>query len=102
MGGMENTERRVYEQATDDLRQVRCEGLEYEPSLAGLGVGTHRVAYVYYKVQRKWLVYDGPAKAVPNPYMDVARGNLDSRIGREEWRDLPEVTEAQAAEEGKR
>ncbi len=68
------------ERPTDDLRQVL------------VVTTTDR----HYRVQRKWLVFDGLATDTP-----MVMGTMDGTMvngvaGRSVWRDLPIITEAEA------
>lgn len=81
-----------YEKPTDELRQVRHE-VKHWTGRIGAPTG-HEIKYVYYTVQRKWLVQDGPAyvaEYAKNMFTDIQIGLNEYCPSKEEWRDLPTV-----------
>lgn len=77
----------TYETPTDELRQVLVE--ETETNGYDGGPNWTVVKHRYYRVQRKWMVESGPREwtyGVSEPHIPM----------REEWQDLPIVTEAEA------
>lgn len=108
---MSLTKAEPIERATDEFRQVKHELTERLPNQVGINNwSVHKVIGYYYTVQRKWLVQDG--EAYPVPFTSLPERNTDILVSpgsdgyfpwyapvREEWRDLPTVTEAEAAQQ---
>ena len=79
------------ERPTDELRQVLVE------SLTPLSNGAQLSEIRYYRVQRKWLVFDTEAQGdYIRVWSQSEPGGKAARQGREVWRDLPIVSEAEA------
>lgn len=90
-----------FEQPTEELRQVLCHFSLYVPQH---GI----VQFPYYRVQRKWRVQCGPSKPI-NTWSSRVPAGWECVVAEawdafplyapvhDEWRDLPEVTEKEAA-----
>lgn len=69
----------TYSRPTEELRQVAC------------GSVLLQLNDKAYRVQRKWQVWDN---APANGVFGLMDGKLNGELPRDEWRDLPIVTEA--------
>jgi hypothetical protein len=86
-----------YEHPTDDLRQVLVEHWEQVGPEGATEIGYRILRGLHYRVQRKWLVFDGVPSDPKQHFMGTMDGTeINGVKGRPEWCDLPIVSETEA------